>query len=311
MFYPVLFDARLLRLENQLCHQLQQVGNVIQAAIHHRLAIDYLNPKKLITMYKKLEKRANEARYDLLIHYHSDLFQIEALLLFDRMDGHVLIHVPRTPKNLLLSLFRLHPFPWPLFDTHHLILDVRHDVIGISFTNNKYNIQLSTTDLLSCHGINQVFMCDAFGVMSKVFDDTCLGMLYMQRFNEVQNLCSVKVVPVEEYIYQLKKGRFIVYLPKATPADIKCQNGSHSELHLNPETRQVVISPGCQGSFGCHLVTSNYSVRLDSEVLHYKWNWDLITFLEPTEFTEMATVFHHLKELKLQHPALPNLQYFT
>jgi len=72
----------------------------------------------------------------------------------------------------------------------------------------------------------------------------------------------------------------------------------------------MVISPGCQGSFRCHLVTFDYSFRLDSEVIHYEWDWDLITFLEPGEFTEMAMVVHRLKELKLQHPALYDLQYF-
>jgi hypothetical protein len=52
-------------------------------------------------------------------------------------------------------------------------------------------------------------------------------------------------------------------------------------------------------------------VRLDSEVLHYKWDWDPITFLDPEEFHEMSTVVQHLKELKLCHPALYDLQYFA
>jgi hypothetical protein len=52
-------------------------------------------------------------------------------------------------------------------------------------------------------------------------------------------------------------------------------------------------------------------VRLDSEVIHYEWDWDPITFLEPDEFIKMSTVVHHLKELKLRHPALSDLQYFA
>ena len=311
MFNPVLFDARLSRLENQIRHRLQRVGHAIQAALHHRFAMDYLNPKELVTLFSKLQKRADEAGCELLINYHSDLFQVEASLLFDGLDGHILIHVPMTPKDSLLRLFRLHPFPLPLFDTHHLMPDVKQDVIGISSTDDKYNIQLSTTDLLSCHRVNQVFMCDTFGVMSKIFNDTCLGALYMQKFKEAQNLCTFKVVPVEEHIYQLKKGRFIVYLPQATPVHLKCRDKTHSELHMNPGTQQLVIPPGCQGTFGRHLVTSDYSVRLDSEVIHYEWEWDPITFLEPGEFAEMSTVVHHLKELKLRHPALSDLQYFA
>jgi hypothetical protein len=80
---------------------------------------------------------------------------------------------------------------------------------------------------------------------------------------------------------------------------------------MNPGTQQLVIPPGCQGTFGRYLVTSNYSVCLDCEVIHYEWDWDPITFLEPGEITEMSTVVHHLKELKFRHPALSDLQYFA
>jgi len=287
------------------------VGHAIQAALHHRFAMDYLNPKDLVTLFSKLQKRAYKAGCELLINYHSDLFQVEASLLFDGLDGHILIHVPMTPKDSLLRLFRLHPFPLPLFDTHHLMPDLKQDVIGISSTDDKYNILLSTTDLLSCHNVNQVFMCDTFGVMSKVFNDTCLGVLYMQKFKEAQSLCNFKVVLVEEHIYQLKKGCFIVYLPQATPVHLKCRDKSHSQLHMSPGTQQLVIPPGCQGSFGHHLVTSDCSVRLDSEVIHYEWDWDPITFLEPDEFSKMSTVVNHLKESKLRHTALSDLQYFA
>jgi hypothetical protein len=65
-------------------------------------------------------------------------------------------------------------------------------MLGISSTNTKYNIQLSSADLISCHRINQVFMCDSFGVMSRRFNDTCLGALYMKKFRVVKDLCRFK-----------------------------------------------------------------------------------------------------------------------
>jgi hypothetical protein len=47
-------------------------------------------------------------------------------------------------------------------------------------------------------------MCDSFGVMSKQFDDTCLGALYMHKFEARQNFCKFKAVPVEEEVYNLR-----------------------------------------------------------------------------------------------------------
>jgi hypothetical protein len=55
-----------------------------------------------------------------------------------------------------------------MFETHDLLLDVKDNVLAISYTDTGYNMQLSSTDLLSCHRVNQIFMCDSFGVMSRL-----------------------------------------------------------------------------------------------------------------------------------------------
>jgi len=308
---PTLFDARLTRIENQLRDRLCQVTHAIQAAVHQKFAVDYLNPSEMAALFKKLEERANEAGCELLVQYHSDLFQIETSLLYDGKDGHVLIHVPMTPKNSLLWLFRLHTFPLPLFETHHLLPDVRNDILAISSTDTRYNAQLSSTDLLSCHRVNQIFMCDSFGVMSWSFNNTCLGSLYMQQFEAAQKLCPFKVVLVEEQVYQLRKGHFITYLPTFTTVNIQCWNGTATEMHLKKGTQQIHISPGCQGIFPNHLVTSDYSVRLDTNIMHFQWDWDLITFLPAGTYEEMVEELKHIGELKLHQPDLSDLQYLS
>jgi hypothetical protein len=167
MFNPTLFDSRLSRLENQLCGRLHRVTHAIQAAMHQRFAIDYLNPAELVILFQQLSAKAEEAGCDLLIQYHSDLFQVETSLLFNGHDGHVLIPVPMVPKGTLVRLFRLHPFPLPMFDTHHLMIDAQNNILAISSSETCYNVQLSSTNLLSCHRMNQVYMCDSFRVMSK------------------------------------------------------------------------------------------------------------------------------------------------
>jgi hypothetical protein len=311
MFNPTLFDSRLSRLENQLRGRLRRVTHAIQAAMHQRFAIDYLNPAELVKLFEQLARRADEAGCELLIQYHSDLFQVETSLLFDGQDGHLLIHVPMVTKGTLLRLFRLHPFPLPMFETHHLMIDAEDDILAISSTDTRYNIQLSSTDLLSCHRMNQVFMCDSFGVMSRRFNDTCLGALYMQKFDLVRGLCKFRVIPLKEQVYQVRKGQYLVYTPEASTANMRCRNGSHHELHLQKGTQQVRIPPGCQGFFLDHLATSDYSVRLASEVVHYDWNWDPLTLLPAGDIADMGHMLRNLSDLHLHHPDLLELHYLT
>jgi len=198
-----------------------------------------------------------------------------------------------------------------MFDTHHLLPDVKDDVLAISSTDTRFNVQLSSTDLLSCHRVNQIFMCDSFGVMSRRFNNTCLGALYMQQFEAAQTLCNFKVVPVEERVYQLRKGHFIPYLPGYTTVNIQCRNGEASEMHLKKGTQQLHIPPGCQGTFPNHLVTSDWSVRLNDSIIHYEWNWDTLTFMPAREMEQMSEALKHIGELRLHQPDLVDLQYLT
>jgi hypothetical protein len=80
-------------------------------------------------------------------------------------------------------------------------------------------------------------------------------------------------------------------------------------MHLKKGTQQIHISPGCQGFFPNHLVTSYYSVCLDANIKHFEWDWDPITFLPANELQEMSEVLKHIGEPKLHQPNLAVLQY--
>jgi hypothetical protein len=154
-------------------------------------------------------------------------------------------------------------------------------------------------------------MCNSFWVISKRFNNTCLRALYMQRFELVRSLCKFWVVSLKEQVYWVWKGQFLVYCPNTSTATMRCHNGSHSELHLQKGTQQVRLPPRCQGFFHNHLATSDFSIWLASEVLHFNWDWDPLTFLPAGEIEEMRRTLKNLSALHLHHPDLIELQYLT
>jgi hypothetical protein len=310
-FSPSVMDARMTRIENQLRNRVRRTTHAIQAAIHRRFAADYLNPEEMTRIFENIKIRAVELGCDLLIDYHTDLFQVEASLLYDGKNAHVLLHVPMAPKDMKLRLFRLHPFPLPMFDTHFLIPDVKNDILAISSTNTRLNVQLAATDLLGCHRVNQLFMCDNFGVLSRRFNNTCLGALYMQMFDEAQQICPFTVVPVEERVYQLKKSEFVVFLPAPSTIRISCRNGTHSELHLKKGTQRVTISPGCQGFMDQHLITSDYSGVLAGDIVHYDWDWEPASFMGEELREKLESQLEELGDLKIHRPDFASLSYMS
>jgi hypothetical protein len=133
----------------------------------------------------------------------------------------------------------------------------------------------------------------------------------MQEFEAAQTLCPFKVVPVEERVYQLRKGHFIHYLPGHTTVNIHYQDGKASEMHLKKGTQQLHIPPGCQGIFPHHFVTSDWLVRLNNSIIHYEWDWDPLDFLPPGEMEQMGEALKHIGELRLHQPDFADLQYLT
>jgi hypothetical protein len=93
-------------------------------------------------------------------------------------------------------------------------------------------------------------------------------------------------------------------------ADVVCRNTSHpethSEIHLAKGTQQIRIAPGCQAYFAEHLATSDYSIRLDSEIVHFEWDWDPLAIFPAEEIKEMAETLKNLSALNLQKPTWPN-----
>jgi len=307
---PAIIDARMTRIENQLRHRVQSAVHAVQAAIHGRLAIDYLDPKSINTMFQQVKERANQLGCDLLMEYHTDLFSIETSLLFDGNDGHLILHLPMAPKEGQLRLFRLHPFPLPFFEDKYLIPDVKNDVIAISSTDNRLNVQLAAVELLSCHRMGQLFLCDNFGVLSRRFNQTCLGALYMSLFEEAEKICKFKVVPAEEQVYQIHKGEFIVYSPNPVTVNIRCRNGTATEKHLRKGSQKFDLSKGCSGELALHKVIADYSSNLGNEIKVFEWEWDSVNFMDGRD-KELSAALDKLQHIKIHTPDLSELQYIA
>jgi hypothetical protein len=117
---------------------------------------------------------------------------------------------------------------------------------------------------------------------------------------------------MSEQVYQVKKGLFLVYVPEPCNADLVCCNTSHpkthSEIHLAKGTQQIRIPPGCQAHFSEHLATSNFSIRLDSEIVHFECDWDPLSIFPAGEIEEMAETLKNLSTLNFQQPDLANLR---
>jgi hypothetical protein len=292
-FNSIQLDMLLRKVEQDIYRQTQRITHAVQTAQMHRMSVDLLSAEQLKKLFKKLTLVAQKMNNQLLIDKPSDLFQLETTYLADDKDIQLLIHVPSVPKEGLLDLFQLHPFPLPLDGNHSLIPVVEDNVLALTSDYRKYHTQLSTTTLMGCQKLNTVYICERHGVLTKELNQTCVGALYLQDYDSAQKFCQIQVTPTKEIVFQLLGNWFLIYSPIIFTSDVYCANNTRSRFFIPVGVTKHHLSPGCYADFKDHVLFANTAVRIESDILHFEWQWENQFFQihDPLELAQMVQEF--------------------
>ena len=310
IYNPSLLTNRLYRIENQIKHRLMKSIHLIQQAQHRRLPVDYLTDTDIRSLFSALIKRADSYGCALAIDKHSDIYQLETSYLYNGESISLILHVPMYPTDSILRLYKLHPFPLPFFEEKFLIPDVKNDVLGIAVFDSTYHIQMTATELLGCHRINQMYFCERNGVLAKDENFTCLGALYHSKYELARKICNFHIEPVREFIYQLLDNWFIIYTPVALTIPTKCRNGTTKELFISKHITRFHLSPGCFAQFPSHRVFSDLSIKLPTDFVQLEWEWESVddVFREVTGVKYIMPELDRLNQFGMDRPRLADLQ---
>ncbi len=145
---------------------------------------------------------------------------------------HLILHIPMAPSDSLLCLVQLRPFPLPFTETHMLMPDLVNKILAISSNSDQLSIELSAVNLLGCHQVNQVYLCEQNSVLKQNLNNTCLGSLYTQDFQGSMTLCEMEIIPEDETVLQLQDNWYLVHSPQAATCQINCRNSSVSKMFI-------------------------------------------------------------------------------
>ncbi len=290
-----------------LRNRIRRYFNVMQMAQVHRLAVDFLDEGTLKKIYNVAKYRARTVNCVLLIRQPSDLFQLEVSYSFDGKKVAIMIHIPIAAPDSTLRLYKLHPFPLPFSNDTFLIPAVTEDLLAISNNNHRYTLQLTSNDLVGCNRLGRTYFCERNGLLYKYPEDTCLGALYHQRYDDAKSLCSFTLEPAREFVRQLKDNWYLVYSEQAQTIPMLCANKSFSELHIRAGASKFHLSAGCTADLPRHRLISDMSVLIPSDYVQFEMEWDPHTFLpELRDF--VLPEFHRLQRYGQSRIALSNLQ---
>jgi hypothetical protein len=182
------------------------------------------------------------------------------------------------PADSILRLFQLHPFPLPFTDTHFLMPDPTNQILALSSGSDWLSMEMSAINLMGCHGINTVYLCERHGVLKCGLNSTCLGSLYVQDFNGATSLCEMDIVPQVETVLQLQDNWYLVYSPRSFTSYISCLNSTNSETFICHGANRIFVSPSCRLQLRSHVLISDFLVQMDAIIKHYQWELDQVAF---------------------------------
>jgi len=268
---PPYMVAKLTRMIDRIRTTVHTAIHVIQQAQHKRLAVDYLPAGQLAELYEELTTAASQQKYTLLTGHPSDLFQLELSYLYDGKNVILLLHVPMVPQRSTLRLFRLRPFPIPFSSSRALLPKPSPTVLALSSSIPRSISMVELADLVDCHQVNNVFICERHGILHKNIKAYCLGALYEQDIESAREVCDLELVPYQEYALQLDIDWFLVYSPKLFTAPVTCHNGSISEVDIKAGVNKFSISPGCSCDLINTTLISETNLKFDSNIKHFEW----------------------------------------
>ena len=108
------------------------------------------------------------------------------------------------PADSLLTLYRLKPFPIPFSDTMALLPRPQSSLLALSSSIPRSMTHIEHSDLVDCHQVNQVYLCERHGVLNNHIKSSCLGALFEQDIPVAQQICDLELVPYKSPCCSLK-----------------------------------------------------------------------------------------------------------
>ena len=124
-------------------------------------------------------------------------------------------------------------------------------------------MQLSQIDLMRCHMVNNIYVCEQHSVLNQYLISTCLGSLYTQDFKGIKKFCPLEVHKAGKITHQLTRNWILAHFLVAQTVPITCRNGIILEQYLSKGINKLNISSGFNEHLQTHFVMHNFSLKQD------------------------------------------------
>jgi hypothetical protein len=200
-------------------------------ALHaQRLPLDWMASATLPNVLTKLRATAAKMGGVLPITHQMDLFDLPTSFMWDDKVIRVFVHLPVIKEKM--DLFQLLPVPIRVGE-RYIKIRAEKEFLLIS-KGNRIHQETTGQELQNkCHKLGAYFMCEDLGVFRRNMRNTCLGRLFSNDIQNIEEKCIVEEIHNDWEIVQTAHNRFIVYTKDEQNLVLECRNGTRRNRRLS------------------------------------------------------------------------------
>ena len=249
------------------------IREIITAAMYQRLAPAAMQQQQYKLFLQALQHESFNRGFQLLISRTADLLQCATSFVMTTTGINIITHIPSSPVEAILDMYRFIPLPIPVHDEYHALFDITDTVLAVAPSGAIFRT-LSAFDLSQCSRLGEYFTCHDGNVMRKALpamqdavqdNGVCMYALFSQNFEIVDKACKVFILPAHTTVQQLSPHTFATYAEKDFLGTVQCTGSAAANISAiqfrAKQIRPVSLAPGCIADSERHVFSAGDRAR--------------------------------------------------
>lgn len=228
--------------------------------------------------------------------HFTDWLQIPASFSTFNDGFQIFLHIPLSPPEATMNLYRHIKLPLPLDDNYHITLDTAADYFAITQDGTIFKA-ISEAELQECRHVGEFYSCDRGNTarvrpnslaLRRLKDsktqqpdaDLCLWALHSGDQLVAKHACDSHIVPVAPSVIMITPTKFATYNPSRHQAKMMCRNPDtpHKKRFMVDKLTMIDVPTGCTVFTDTHVLSSGdaaFSREASQWAIEYNWKLDI------------------------------------
>ena len=290
-------EIRIVMAIASLRRSILCIENGIEKLLTHRIPLCFLSTTHTKKALDRLSVKAKQNNLLLISPHTASFLQYETSFLLVKGQIQIFVHVPLVDPSRRLDLLKFSNAPIPISPTLSFALAPVQEYLAIN--REGLHATLSQADITTSKQYGEYFFSESAIPLRKHINQTCLGSIYSQNFQNLKMACPAVFIQTTETFTLVAPNEYVFTTRNPQTIQITCK-GKTSHTAVQTEYHLKLSHP-CEIATGEHVIRTGYDLSINEEVKPWPWNWNVTKHLFDLDVQTLELVATKLRLIN-NHP---------